>query len=264
MYTVTFEDQDGNVIATQMVEEGQNAMMPELPLLREYVYVPAFMATDLENIMGDMTFTFNMEMKSFNVGTLSADVEITGADENGMVLYGEFVTLEYTGLDTFAGWSINGKVVSADMEYSLFVFEDLVIEAIIGEATIDTSIFVSDNVIYDTVSEAGRVYMYFDINAVNIPADAQNIQYGVYRTTTMKSYEDVMAEVQAYVGQGTASSAIMDYTAGDYLNDDGRYVYLLSAPSTVAEDTKVYVSAWIVIDGVLYVSQSVMAEPGKA
>ncbi len=262
VYTVKFVDSDNNVIETQQVQKGQNADIPVTPLSRENVYTPQFTAKDLQNITSNKTFVYNVERKVLNVFSLNSDVEIGGADITGSIEYGEILTLTYTGNDSFAGWIINGNIVSSDEEYSTYIQEDAVIDVFISDEPVGIMTYVSENVIFDTVSQDGEIYMYFDINAINVPQGA-DVRYGIYRSTSMTTELTVERAVENYLNGGSATS-INEYTQGGYMNGDGRYSYLLSAPDTISENVTLYVSAWIEVDGVLYVSSIVDVKPAEA
>ncbi len=268
IHTVKFVNEDNEVLDTQYIVDGQNASLPVVPLMRESVYVPQFTIEDTKNITSNKTFIFNKEVKTFTVDSTDSDVVIT--DEDGYVkdsfYYEEIVDLKYTGDENFTAWKINGKIVSTKEDYAFFVLEDSMVEVVVNnEETIQTGIFVSNDVILDTTAQADRIYMYYNINATNVPLplEEQDLKYGVYRTTTAFTKEDAQTKIQSYLNNGSSAN-IKEYTQLDVLNDEGRYNYLLSVPTTISKDATVYMSAWIEIDGILYVSDVSAVKPAKA
>ena len=261
-YTVTFTDDQGNVLGESVVEEGGTAKTPALPTMKDKEYVAQFSPEDLANITGDKTLTYKLEAKTHTVTLASPDetVTMTGGTE-GSFAYGETVTL-ICGADNFAYWTVNGKIVSYDKAFSYIVTADLVVEAVKSDQPVVKEPAVSiDSPIFDTVTDSSKILMYFGVNAIN-QGDAP--RYGVFRFVGAAP-ADAATAIQDYLDNGASSvynGNIKEYTDSGVMNSDGRYNYVASAPVGVSADKTMTVYAFIVVDGVLYISDAVTVAPG--
>lgn len=261
-YTVTFMDDQGNVLGESVVEEGGTATAPALPTMKDKEYVAQFSPEELANITADKTLTYKLEAKTHTVTLAAPDetVTMTGGTE-GIFAYGETVTL-ISSADNFAYWAVNGKIVSYDKAFSYIVTADLVVEAVKSDQPVVKEPAVSiDSPIFDTATDPGKILMYFGVNAIN-QGDAP--RYGVFRFVG-EAPADAAAAIQDYLDNGSSSvynGNIKEYTDSGVMNSDGRYNYVASAPVGVSADKTMTVYAFIVVDGVLYISDAVTAAPG--
>lgn len=164
--------------------------------------------------------------------------------------------------DNFAYWTVNGKIVSYDKAFSYIVTADLVVEAVKSDQPVVKEPAVSiDSPIFDTVTDSSKILMYFGVNAIN-QGDAP--RYGVFRFVGAAP-ADAATAIQDYLDNGASSvynGNIKEYTDSGVMNSDGRYNYVASAPVGVSADKTMTVYAFIVVDGVLYISDAVTVAPG--
>lgn len=262
MFEVTFEDTDGNVLGQNTVAEGETAQTPSLPTYKDKEYVAQFAPDDLKNITADKTLTYALQAKTFTVSLAAPDETVTlNGGTDGVFAYGDTATLICTA-DDFAYWTINGKIVSYDKAYAYIVTADGVVEAVKSETPVVKNPSISvDGVVFDTVTDPSKILMYFGVNTLN-PGDAP--RYGVFRFVG-NAPADAEAAIQNYLDNGEASaynSYIKEYTDSGVMNSDGRYNYVASAPVGVSADKTMTVYAFVVVDGVLYISNAVTATPG--
>lgn len=262
MFEVTFEDTDGNILGQYMVAEGEAVQTPALPTYKDKEYVAQFSPEDLKNITADKTLAYALQAKSFTVSLAAPDktVTLTGGT-SGVFAYGETVTLICTA-DDFAYWTVNGKIVSYDRAYAYIVTNNGTVEAVKSETPVVRNPSISiDGVVFDTVTDPSKILMYFGVNTLN---PGETPRYGILRFVG-DAPADAQTAIQDYLDNGDASaynSYIKEYTDSGVMNSDGRYNYVASAPVGVSADKTMTVYAFVVVDGVLYISNAVTATPG--
>ena len=268
VFTVQFFDtteDPAELISEQIVFEGETAVAPTMPVMKDKEYVAGFAPQDLTNITENKMFTYSVAVKSFTVQLITDDatVSIEGGIEGSNVFnYGDVVTLTCTDPD-FAYWEINGQRVSYNSAYKFIVTADYTVEAVKTEGGMvypEPDIFI-DDVIYDTTTDSSKILMYFGIHTLN---PGESATYGIFRYVG-EAPADAQTAIQDYLDNGAGSaynSYIKDYTDSGYMNSDGRYNYVASVPADVDENTVVTVYAFVVVGEELFISEAVTAMPG--
>ena len=267
VFTVQFFDtteDPAELISEQIVFEGESAIAPTMPVMKDKEYVAGFAPQDLTNITEDKTFTYSAVVKSFTVQLIANDATVSiegGIDGTNVFNYGDVVTLTCTD-PNFAYWEINGQRVSYNSAYKFIVTADYTVEAVKTEGGMvypEPDIFI-DDVIYDTATDPSKILMYFGIHTLN---PGEGATYGIFRYVG-EAPADAQTAIQDYLDNGTGSaynSYIKDYTDSGYMNSDGRYNYVASVPVGVDENTVVTVYAFVVVGEELFISEAVTAMP---
>ena len=111
-FTVTFLDKDGNVIATQEVEPGDNAVAPDAPKVDGYKFIG--WDTDLTNVQSNMTVTAQYAV-AYTVRFVDWDGELL---KNEQVAKGKDATPPEDPVRTgynFTGWDKDYTNVQSDL-----------------------------------------------------------------------------------------------------------------------------------------------------
>lgn len=115
VYTVTFKDADGSIIETQQIEKGQNAVMPDAPVVVGYIFTG--WDNNGSNIQGDTIITATYEKKRFDVVFVD---ELNETTETKTFEYGdELIVPEIANISDayqFLGWDaiIDGRTTVED------------------------------------------------------------------------------------------------------------------------------------------------------
>jgi hypothetical protein len=113
IYTVVFEDANGNVLKTEKRQKGENATPPDAPNIVGYEFVG--WDTDFTNIQSDLTIKAQYQQKSFTVTFVNwDDTEL----KKETVEYGKDATPPANPTRsgyTFTGWDKSYEIVKSDL-----------------------------------------------------------------------------------------------------------------------------------------------------
>lgn len=110
-YNVVFEDDNGNVVETQIVEHGSDAETPEIP--EKYGYHFIKWSTDFTGVEGDLVVKAEFEINKYDV-----IIDNNGTTETVVVEHGQGVDLptpETVHGYHFVKWSHSGLSIESDM-----------------------------------------------------------------------------------------------------------------------------------------------------
>jgi uncharacterized repeat protein (TIGR02543 family) len=105
LHTVTFQDEDGNVLSTQQVEDGQSASAPPVPIRTGYAFTG--WDQDFTNVTKDLTITAIYNRYIYNVTFQDYDGTVLDTQN---VLYGDDATAPSDPVRegyTFKGWDVD-------------------------------------------------------------------------------------------------------------------------------------------------------------
>ncbi len=274
-YLVTFRESSdpagtGKILAQEAVSFGQNAAMPIVPLLREYKYVADFNEDELLNITSDKELYFDKEIKTFqveenlNTDTIIVDYFNTEETEKNVFEYDQIAKAVYKGTGNVVGWKINDETVSltGSRVYAFYVTQDSNVEPIISDTALNEVNIYVDNTQYSTTDDQLKIYYPIITSGYE---NAETIKYGVLRSTAVEDMQTAENTVISDYIAGGVNNNIKEYTnANDGLgvmNGDGRYNYVAVVPKNT--DKKLYMQAWIYVDGVVYYTDIVEKTPSQ-